>query len=150
MTGRLRLWQTDFLCSMARKSQWTQPWCLLSEGMGMLVASVRTTMEQLWSKHDTRRKTYPKLARPRGGRARLVVLGCEIGGRWSDEARDFVSQLAKAQGTPATATVNQTRLVPPLEHIIGLQCCQVLRPLPSGAPRRIWRGWRDPLNHSRA
>ena len=25
MTGRLRLWQTDFLCSMARNSQWTQP-----------------------------------------------------------------------------------------------------------------------------
>ena len=41
--------------------------------------------------------TYPELARPRGGRARLVVLGCEIGGRWSDEARDFVSQLAKAK-----------------------------------------------------
>ena len=84
-TGRLRLWQTDFLCSMARNSQWTQPWCLLSEGMGVLVVSVLTTMEQLWSKHDARRKT-PTLSWPAHGAAERV----EIGGRWSDEARDFV------------------------------------------------------------
>ena len=31
------------------------------------------------------------------GRARLVVLAAEIGGRWSEEARAFVSQLAKTK-----------------------------------------------------
>ena len=29
--------------------------------------------------------------------ARLVVLGLEVGGRWSDEALDFLRQLAKAK-----------------------------------------------------
>ena len=50
--------------------------------------------------HQARQKkatTYPELAHPRGGRARLVVLGCEVGRRWSEEARNFVSQLAKAK-----------------------------------------------------
>ena len=55
-TGILRLWQTDFLCSMAHDSQWTQPWwCLPVRGMGVLVTSVLTTMEQLCSKHGARR-----------------------------------------------------------------------------------------------
>ena len=40
--------------------------------------------------------TYPELCQVRG-RARLVVLGCEVGGRWSEEARQFVSLLAKAK-----------------------------------------------------
>ena len=82
-TGRLRLWQTDFLCSMARNSQWTKPWCLLSEGTGVLVASVLTTMEQLCSKHDARRKTLT-LSWPAHEAAERVwwYLGCEIGGRW--------------------------------------------------------------------
>ena len=40
--------------------------------------------------------TYPELSGTQG-RARLVVLAAEVGGRWSDEARAFVSQLAKAE-----------------------------------------------------
>ena len=40
--------------------------------------------------------TYPEL-RGSNGRARLVVLACEVGGRWSTEARDFVRHLAKAK-----------------------------------------------------
>ena len=32
------------------------------------------------------------------GNARLVVLACEVGGRWSDETRDFLRHLAKAKG----------------------------------------------------
>ena len=31
------------------------------------------------------------------GRARLVVLACETGGRWSEEAHDFLRQLARAR-----------------------------------------------------
>ena len=38
-------------------------------------------------------RTYPELT-SRGGRARLVVLGVEVGGRWSSETRSFLSKLA--------------------------------------------------------
>ena len=38
-------------------------------------------------------RTYPELT-ARGGRARLVVLGVEVGGRWSSETRSFLSRLA--------------------------------------------------------
>ena len=37
--------------------------------------------------------TNPELT-ARGGRARLVVLGVEVGGRWSTETRSFLSRLA--------------------------------------------------------
>ena len=39
--------------------------------------------------------TYPELVDPHS-RAKLVVLGVEVGGRWSDETRTFLSRLAKA------------------------------------------------------
>ena len=41
-------------------------------------------------------RTYPELSGPRS-RARLVVLAGEIGGRWSEETRRFLSLLAKAK-----------------------------------------------------
>ena len=42
-----------------------------------------------------KQRTYPELS-GNHGRARLVVLAAEIGGRWSEEARVFVNQSAKA------------------------------------------------------
>ena len=42
------------------------------------------------------RGAYPELAGPRG-RARLVVLAGEVGGRWSEETRDFLNQLARGK-----------------------------------------------------
>ena len=93
--------------------------------------------------------TYPELARPRGGRARLVVLGCEIGGRRSDEARDFVSQLAKAKSRSDLPQLRRSAsMVPPLEHSVGLQRCPILWSLASGTPRRFWHGWGDPIDLS--
>ena len=41
-------------------------------------------------------RRYPELS-GQFGRARLVVLACEVGGRWSDETRDFLRHLAKAK-----------------------------------------------------
>ena len=41
-------------------------------------------------------RTYPELVGPRT-RARLVVLAVEVGGRWSNETRSFLAQLAKAR-----------------------------------------------------
>ena len=67
-----------------------------------------------------------------------MVLGCQIGGRWygrGSRFRESATESEVPQGTPATATVSQTRLVPPLEHTVGLQRCWVLRPLPS---RTLW------------
>ena len=40
--------------------------------------------------------TYPELSGA-NGRARLVVLGCEVGGPWSDECQSFIRQLSKAR-----------------------------------------------------
>ena len=41
-------------------------------------------------------RTYPELVGAHC-RARLVVIAIEVGGRWSDETRTFLSQLAKAR-----------------------------------------------------
>ena len=43
-----------------------------------------------------RERTHPELVTPRA-RARLVVLAGEMGGRWSEETRRFLSLLAKAK-----------------------------------------------------
>ena len=43
-------------------------------------------------------RTYPELD---GGGTRLVVLGCEVGGCWNDEARRFVSRLAHLRAAQA-------------------------------------------------
>ena len=48
--------------------------------------------EWLW-KQPTEERTYPELT-ARGGRARLIVFGVEVGCRWSAETRSFLSRLA--------------------------------------------------------
>ena len=40
-------------------------------------------------------QTYPELLRAR--RCRLLVFGLEVGGRWSEEAVDFLRRLARAR-----------------------------------------------------
>ena len=44
--------------------------------------------------------TYPELS-GEGGRARLVVLAAEVGGRWSSETAQFLCSLAKARAQSA-------------------------------------------------
>ena len=39
------------------------------------------------------------------GRARLVVLGAEVGGRWSGETADFLAALSKAEAESAPENV---------------------------------------------
>ena len=58
----------------------------------------RMTVDGASSATARRRKErrYPELS-GQFGRARLVVLACEVGGRWSDETRDFLRHLAKAK-----------------------------------------------------
>ena len=47
-----------------------------------------------------REATYPELS-GEGGRARLVVLAAEVGGRWKVETAQFLSALAKAKAQVA-------------------------------------------------
>ena len=58
--------------------------------------------------HDARRnkeRVYPELTR--GGRCRLVVLGIETGGRWSEEACTFLRLLAQHRARQATPLLRQ-------------------------------------------
>ena len=67
-----------------------------------------------------KQRTYPELSGTQG-RARLVVLAAEVGGRWSDEARVFVSQLAKAKARAVPRVLaGRAR-----GNIGGHQCCLV-------------------------
>ena len=87
-------------------------------------------------KEAPRRKerTYPEEFAGEGGRARLVVLGAEVGGRWSAETAQLLSVLAKAQahagrllgeGDGATSwRVAQLALSP-------LPCLLEIRPAPA-------------------
>ena len=58
--------------------------CAIEDGAALLQA-------RRW-----KQRCYPELSGAHG-RARLVVLAADVGGRWSEEARAFVSQLAKAK-----------------------------------------------------
>ena len=49
-----------------------------------------------WIPLATMERTYPELIGPHA-RARLVVSAGEVGGRWSDETRSFLCQLARAK-----------------------------------------------------
>ena len=55
------------------------------------------------------------------GRARLVVPGADVKGRSSEEARAFVSQLAKAKGSTRAGRACATGLPPPLVLHLALQ-----------------------------
>jgi len=50
-----------------------------------------------------KRRTYPELVASE--EAKLVVVACETGGRWSKEAADLVQQLAAAKARSAPAAV---------------------------------------------
>ena len=54
------------------------------------------------SAHRRKERTYPELAGA-GGRARLVILAGEVGGRWSPETAHFLRALAvaKARDVPS-------------------------------------------------
>ena len=58
--------------------------------------------------HDARRnKERVYLELTRGGRCRLVVLGIETGGRWSEEACTFLRLLAQHRARQATPLLRQ-------------------------------------------
>ena len=71
------------LVSPIRGDGQPRPMCATHDGAALAQARRR------------KQRTYPEFGGQ--GRARLVVLAAEVGGRWSEEARAFVSQLAKTK-----------------------------------------------------
>ena len=54
-------------------------------------------------------RAYPELVGPHR-RARLVVLAGEVGGRWSEETRSFISELAKAKSRAEPFVLRRNKL----------------------------------------
>ena len=71
------------------------PQCARVDGAGLVRARRR------------KEATYPELSGA-NGRARLVVLGCEVGGRWSDECQSFLRQL-EGEGLQVSAPAPAAR-----------------------------------------
>ena len=81
-------------------------------------------------------RVYPELT-GRYGRARLVVLAGETGGRWSSETQCFLRQA----DTPRTATSSHQRqvgLAAQVEHDVGVQWCSCIGVVPDGGSHCCW------------
>ena len=82
--------------------------------------------------------TYPELTGEHG-RARLVVLACEVGGRWSDETFRFIAGLAranKARSEPRAIRA-ATSMAQEMEHFVGLLWSSRFWSVPSGETARF-------------
>ena len=83
--------------------------------------------------------TYPELAQQHG-RARLVVLGCEVEGRWSEKSCLFLASLAAAKARCEPDVMRKSTmllLASSVEHPQGLHRQSVL-PVLTGA--QVLRG----------
>ena len=69
------------------------PLCTATEAPG---GGLQTMTVLHWKLPGAKRSAYPELV-GEGGRARLVVLAAEVGGRWSKETVTFFTALAKAR-----------------------------------------------------
>ena len=83
MWGGSQLALDATLVSPVRRNGEPQPLASDEDGAQLRVARRR------------KERTYPELVR--SSRCRLVVIGMEVGGRWSEEALRFISLLAKAK-----------------------------------------------------
>ena len=92
-----RSWRTASPCSTEGNSRLTPRLCPSSDAMGIHTDVAHTrTGAALQVARRRRGTTFPELG-GQNGRTRLVVLGSEVSGRWSEECRNFLSQLAKAK-----------------------------------------------------
>ena len=85
--------------------------------------------------------TYPQLV-GEGGRARLVVLAAETGGRWSDETAHFLRSLAKAKAESVPVLLqnaSEGRVVTEVEFDPGVQRREGFRSISPGQAPQPWR-----------
>ena len=73
-----------------------------------------------------RKRTYPELA-GEAGRARLVVLAAEVGGRWSDETAQILRWLAKARVDSVPSLLQGRVKVACLRRWSSLLACSAAR-----------------------
>ena len=76
------------------------------------------------------------------GRARLVVVASEVGGRWSEESRGFFEAIGQDQDQECTAChpiTFEVGVVVQMGHDVGLW-----RPSLSWSAEEVW-GWTAPL-----
>ena len=71
-------------------------------------------------------RTYPELS-GEGGRARLVVLEAEAGGRWSTETAQFLSLLANARAQSEPSILRGRTAA--VWNRIGVQCSLAVPPV---------------------
>ena len=75
---------------------WAPRWSAPSELTELPGGNAERDGAALDQARRTKERTYPELTGEHG-RARLVVLACETGGRWSQESHSFLRQLAQAR-----------------------------------------------------
>ena len=88
-------------------------------------------------------RTCPELVGPRA-RARLLVMGVEVGGRWAPETRTFLSLLARARGRGESRLLQrraEQALAFEVEFFVVVYCRVGVREHIVGTPRSIRRRW---------
>ena len=96
MAGVLRSLRMGFRCLAEPNLQSTQPWsahCTVTAGPDRVQP---THQEWLWRQQDAAKSGDTRSSWGQA-RSRLVVFGVEVGGRWSRESQDFISQVARAR-----------------------------------------------------
>ena len=102
------------LVSALRRSGQPRPGAAGGDGAALLAARRR------------KERTYPELVGPRA-RTRLVVLGLEVGGRWSSEAWTFVRLLAKARARGEPPLLRRGAVAAWRRRWVGLLACAAAR-----------------------
>ena len=87
-------------------------------------------------------RTYPELVQP-GHRAKLVVLACEVGGRWSLEAVSFIRHLAKARARAEPAVLKRRAEQGWRLRWCGLLACAAARAFAASLLERLVHGGAD-------
>ena len=107
-------------------------------------------MAQHWKTLGGGRENLPRVVGERG-RARLVVLGAEVGGRWSGETAEFLAALSKAKAESAPENVRDEVRRAWLRRWRSLLGCTAARALATsllerrtspGGPVQCWRNMR--------
>ena len=108
-----------------------------------LRGSANTNGKALSQARRRKERTYPELTGERG-RARLVVLGVEVGGRWSAKASVFLRNLAAAKARAGSCCV-----APSLAGVARLCSCSGFQLLSPGCCVTWWR-WCNPVYEFRS